>query len=202
MSKEIMIADRKCRTFINRGLHGEPIFEKTCWDTGSSNSKDPTGLVLIGLGFLIFLILILKKLRSNNSVKSNLKLLEEYVLWHSNNKDASASFGNSYQKGNFLIVQDKNGNVLDEVELKLAKYRVKGDVGDLDHLLDEYIEFYNQKNKKKADIINSKKRGDDFILCDLFNKVIKTISVDDCFYELNYEKFAKDFKKSKRDNLN
>lgn len=202
MLKPIFIADTKCRTFINRGLHGEPIFDKTCWDTGSSNSKDPTGLVFIGLGFLIFLILILKKLRSNNSVKSNLKLLEEYILWYQNNKDDSASIGNSYLKSDFLIVKDKIGNVLEEVEFRIAKYRVKGDVGDLDDLLTKYIEFHNKKSKKQADQMKSRKRGDDFILCDVNNQIIKKISVDDTFNELSYAKFVKEFYRRKREDLN
>ena len=146
--------------------------------------------IIFGLFIIYICIKILRKIFSSNNFNSN--LLEEYVLWHRNNKDASASIGNSYQKGNFLIVKDKFGNVLDEVEPRVIKYRLTGDIGDLDDLLEAYIEFYNQKNKKKADIMNSKKKGDDFILCDLFNKVIKKINVDDCFNELTHGKFVKD----------
>ena len=184
MSKEIIIADRTCYGYWDKGT-----FKQNCTYDSDSTGIGPISIIL---GFIIIIILIFKKNSSNNFSKVSSKSLEEYVLWHRNNKDASASIGNSYKKGNFLIVKDKFGNVLDEVEPRVIKYRLTGDVGDLDDLLDEYIEFYNQKNKKKADIMNSKKKGDDFILCDLFNKVIKKINVDDCFNELTHGKFVKD----------
>ena len=50
--------------------------------------------------------------------------------------------------------------------------------------------------------MKSRKRGDDFILCDVNNQIIKKISVDDSFNELSYAKFVKEFYRSKRENSN
>ena len=67
---------------------------------------------------------------------------------------------NSYSNNKFFVIKDHTGNVLEEVELKIAKYRIKGDdgvFGDLDDLLTKYIEFHNKNSKKQADQMRSKK---------------------------------------------
>ena len=112
---------------------------------------------------------------------------------------------NSYSNDKFFIIKDQIGNVLEEVELKIAKYRVKGNdaiFGDLDDLLTKYIEFHNKNSKKQADQMKSRKRGDDFILCDVNNQIIKKISIDESFNELSYAKFVEEFYRSKRENSN
>ncbi len=155
--------------------------------------------ILVYSIFIILAIFIyktfLQKKRENN-------LLKDYVSWYKKNKDEAASYVNSYSNDKFFIIKDQIGNVLEEVELKIAKYRVKGDVGDLDDLLTKYIEFHNKKSKKQADQMKSRKRGDDFILCDVNNQIIKKISIDDSFNELSYAKFVEEFYRSKRENSN
>ena len=161
--------------------------------------------ILIFLFVIIFTIFILKTFNHKNSQKisdRNNNLLTDYVSWYKKNKDEAASYANSYSNDKFFIIKDQIGNVLEEVELKIAKYRVKGDVGDLDDLLTKYIEFHNKKSKKQADQMKSRKRGDDFILCDVNNQIIKKISIDDSFNELSYAKFVKEFYRSKRENSN
>ena len=165
--------------------------------------------ILIFLFVIIFTIFILKIFVKNFNHKNTQKisdrknnLLTDYVSWYKKNKDEAASYANSYSNDKFFIIKDQIGNVLEEVELKIAKYRVKGDVGDLDDLLTKYIEFHNKKSKKQADQMKSRKRGDDFILCDVNNQIIKKISVDDSFNELSYAKFVKEFYRSKRENSN
>ena len=164
--------------------------------------------ILIFLFIIILTIFILKTfvktLNNKNTQKisdRNNNLLTDYVSWYKKNKDEAASYVNSYSNDKFFIIKDQIGNVLEEVELKIAKYRVKGDVGDLDDLLTKYIEFHNKKSKKQADQMKSRKRGDDFILCDVNNQIIKKISVDDSFNELSYAKFVKEFYRRKRENL-
>ena len=164
--------------------------------------------ILIFLFIIILTIFILKTfvktLNNKNTQKisdRNNNLLTDYVSWYKKNKDEAASYVNSYSNDKFFIIKDQIGNVLEEVELKIAKYRVKGDVEDLDDLLTKYIEFHNKKSKKQADQMKSRKRGDDFILCDVNNQIIKKISVDDSFNELSYAKFVKEFYRRKRENL-
>ena len=160
--------------------------------------------ILIFLFVIIFTIFILKTFNHKNTQKisdRNNNLLTDYVSWYKKNKDEAASYVNSYSNDKFFIIKDQIGNVLEEVELKIAKYRVKGDVGDLDDLLTKYIEFHNKKSKKQADQMKSRKRGDDFILCDVNNQIIKKISIDDSFNELSYAKFVEEFYRSKRENL-
>ena len=165
--------------------------------------------ILIFLFIIILTIFILKTfvktLNNKNTQKisdRNNNLLTDYVSWYKKNKDEAASYVNSYSNDKFFIIKDQIGNVLEEVELKIAKYRVKGDVGDLDDLLTKYIEFHNKKSKKQADQMKSRKRGDNFILCDVNNQIIKKISVDDSFNELSYAKFVKEFYRRKRENSN
>ena len=107
MSKEIMITDSTCYGYWDKGTYKE----RCTYDSDSIG----IGPISIVLGFIIILILIFKKNSSNSSVKSTSNLLEKYVLWYQNNKDDSASIGNSYLKGNFFIVKDKNGTILNEV---------------------------------------------------------------------------------------
>jgi len=165
--------------------------------------------ILIFLFVIILTIFILKTLvktfNNKNTQKisdRNNNLLTDYVSWYKKNKDEAASNVNSYSNDKFFIIKDQIGNVLEEVELKIAKYRVKGDIGDLDDLLTKYIEFHNKKSKKQADQMKSRKRGDDFILCDVNNQIIKKISIDDSFNELSYAKFVKEFYRRKRENSN
>ena len=165
--------------------------------------------ILIFLFIIILTIFILKTLvktfNNKNTQKisdRNNNLLTDYVSWYKKNKDKAASYVNSYSNNKFFVIKDHLGTVLEEVELKIAKYRVKGDVGDLDDLLTKYIEFHNKKSKKQADQMKSRKRGDDFILCDVNNQIIKKISIDDSFNELSYAKFVKEFYRSKRENSN
>lgn len=164
--------------------------------------------ILIFLFVIIFTIFILKTFNHKNTQKisdKNNNLLTDYVSWYKKNKDKAASYVNSYSNNKFFVIKDHTGNVLEEVELKIAKYRIKGDdviFGDLDDLLTKYIEFHNKNSKKQADQMKSKKRGDDFILCDVNNQIIKTISVEDSIDELSYAKFVKEFNRSKRENLN
>jgi len=165
--------------------------------------------ILIFLFVIILTIFILKTFvktfKNKNTQKisdRNNNLLTDYVSWYKKNKDEAASNVNSYSNDKFFIIKDQIGNVLEEVELKIAKYRVKGDIGDLDDLLTKYIEFHNKKSKKQADQMKSRKRGDDFILCDVNNQIIKKISIDDSFNELSYAKFVKEFYRRKRENSN
>ena len=118
-------------------------------------------------------------------------------------KDKTASYVNSYSNNKFFVIKDHLGTVLEEVELKIAKYRVKGNdaiFGDLDDLLSKYIEFHNKNSKKQADQMRSRKRGDDFILCDVNNQIIKKISVDDSLNELGYAEFGEVFLRKKKEN--
>tara|TARA_B100001250_G_C19611902_1_gene705354 strand:+ start:212 stop:796 length:585 start_codon:yes stop_codon:yes gene_type:complete len=194
MSKPMLIAGRTCKTFIDRGLHGEPIFKQNCYDTGSSNSNDPIGLVFIGLGFLIVFTLIFKKLGSNNSGKSTSKLLEDYIIWHQINIDDSASIGNSYATNRFLIIKNRIGNVIDEVEVQTAKskcypgkYIIEVHKNSF-AILDQYIDFYNKNNEEHADKFNSKIKGDCFELRNFYFQIIKTIEIDSAHDELNKNK--------------
>ena len=164
--------------------------------------------ILIFLFVIIFTIFILKTFNHKNTQKisdRNNNLLTDYVSWYKKNKAEAASYVNSYSNDKFFIIKDQIGNVLEEVELKIAKYRIKGDdgvFGDLDDLLTKYIEFHNKNSKKQADQMKSRKRGDDFILCDVNNQIIKKISVDDSFNELSYAKFVEEFYRRKRANSN
>ena len=156
--------------------------------------------IFIILAIFIYKTFLLKKIsdRENN-------LLKDYVSWYKKNKDKAASYVNSYSNNKFFVIKDHLGTVLEEVELKIAKYRVKGNdaiFGDLDDLLTKYIEFHNKNSKKQADQMRSRKRGDDFILCDVNNQIIKKISIDESFNELSYAKFVEEFYRSKRENSN
>ena len=51
------------------------------------------------------------------------------------------------------------------------------------HLQSGYFDRYTR----------SKKRGDDFILCDINNQIVKKISVEDSFNELSYAEFGEEF---------
>ena len=164
--------------------------------------------ILIFLLVIILTIFILKTFKNKNIQKvsdKNNNLLTDYVSWYKKNKDKAASYVNSYSNNKFFVIKDHTGNVLEEVELKIAKYRIKGDdgvFGDLDDLLTKYIEFHNKNSKKQADQMKSKKRGDDFILCDVNNQIIKKISVGDSIDELSYAEFSEEFYRKKRENLN
>lgn len=164
--------------------------------------------ILIFLFVIILTIFILKTFNNKNKQKisdKNNNLLTDYVSWYKKNKDKAASYVNSYSNNKFFVIKDHTGNVLEEVELKIAKYRIKGDdgvFGDLDDLLTKYIEFHNKNSKKQADQMKSRKRGDDFILCDVNNQIIKKISIDDSFNELSYAKFEEEFYRRKRENSN
>ena len=151
--------------------------------------------ILIILAIFIYKTFLQKKIsdRENN-------LLTDYVSWYKKNKDKAASYVNSYSNNKFFVIKDHLGTVLEEVELKIAKYRVKGDVRDLDDLLTKYIEFHNKNSKKQADQMRSRKRGDDFILCDVNNQIIKKISVDDSLNELGYAEFGEVFLRKKKEN--
>lgn len=50
--------------------------------------------------------------------------------------------------------------------------------------------------------MRSRKKGDDFILCDVNNQIIKKISVDESFNELSYAEFGEEFYRRKRENSN
>ena len=149
------------------------------------------------------MIFILKTFKNKNIQKvsdKNNNLLTDYVSWYKKNKDKAASYVNSYSNNKFFVIKDHTGTVLEEVELKIAKYRIKGDddvFGDLDDLLTKYIEFHNKNSKKQADQMRSKKRGDDFILCDVNNQIIKKISVGDSIDELSYAEFSEEFYRKK-----
>ena len=168
--------------------------------------------ILIFSIVIILVIFILKTFlqtfNNKNTQKisdKNNNLLTDYVSWYKKNKDEAASYVNSYSNNKFFVIKDHTGTVLEEVELKIAKYRIKGDdgvFGDLDDLLTKYIEFHNKNSKKQVDQMKSRKMGDDFILCDVNNQIIKKISVDDSFNELSYAKFVKEFYRRKRENLN
>ena len=164
--------------------------------------------ILIFLFVIILTIFILKTFNNKNKQKisdKNNNLLTDYVSWYKKNKDKAASYVNSYSNNKFFVIKDHTGTVLEEVELKIAKYRIKGDDGvfaDLDDLLTKYIEFHNKNSKKQVDQMRSKKRGDDFILCDVNNQIIKKISVGDSIDELSYAEFSEEFYRKKRENLN
>tara|TARA_A100000164_G_C21876921_1_gene758121 strand:- start:281 stop:856 length:576 start_codon:yes stop_codon:yes gene_type:complete len=163
--------------------------------------------ILIFLFVIILTIFILKTFNKKNTQKvsdKNNNLLTDYVSWYKKNKDKAASYVNSYSNNKFFVIKDHIGTVLEEVELKIAKYRIKGDdgvFGDLDDILTKYIEFHNKNSKKQADQMRSKKRGDDFILCDVNNQIIKKISIYDSFNELSYAEFGEEFLRKKRENL-
>ena len=198
--KPVLITNRKCRTFINRGLHGEPIFDQTCWNTGNSNSNDPTVLVPIVLGLSIFLFLrfLFKDIKNNRTkTLTNKKgmFLQDYVEWYKCNKDKSASISKSEIKGKYLIVNDQSGNILEEVllqtaQLQTANNSIDGKYGDMDEddLLTEYIIFHNKKSNKIADQMRSRKRDDKFLLFTSNNELIKTISIEKSFNGLNSNK--------------
>ena len=155
--------------------------------------------ILIILAIFIYKTFLQKKIsdRENN-------LLTDYVSWYKKNKDKAASYVNSYSTNKFFVIKDHIGTVLEEVEFKIAKYRVKGNdaiFGDLDDLLTKYIELHNKNSKKQADQMRSRKKGDDFILCDVNNQIIKKISVDDSFNELGYAEFGEGFLGEKKENL-
>ena len=160
--------------------------------------------ILVYSIFIILAIFIYKTFLQKKISDRENNLLKDYVSWYKKNKDEAASYVNSYSNDKFFIIKDQIGNVLEEVELKIAKYRIKGDdgvFGDLDDLLTKYIEFHNKNSKKQADQMRSRKRGDDFILCDVNNQIIKKISVDDSLNELGYAEFGEVFLRGKKENL-
>ena len=161
--------------------------------------------ILVYAIFIILAIFIYKTFLQKKISDRENNLLKDYVSWYKKNKDKAASYVNSYSNNKFFVIKDHLGTVLEEVELKIAKYRVKGNdaiFGDLDDLLTEYIEFHNKNSKKQADQMRSRKRGDDFILCDVNNQIIKKISVDDSLNELGYAEFGEVFLSGKKENSN
>ena len=141
--------------------------------------------IIFGLFIIYICIKILRKIFSFNNFNSN--LLEEYVVWHQNNKDDSASIGNSYASNNFLIIKDRIGNIIDEVQLDTARFRCYPNkysneenetaYNDLEDFLIAYIAFYNKNNQEKADQEKSGIKGDEFILRNSKCDVIKTIDM-------------------------
>ena len=168
MAKPMLIADRRCTT-VRKNIYGRTEYESNCYDSYDSKSNDLTGFILVGLGFLIVFTLIFKKLGSNNSGKSTSLLLEEYVLWYQNNKDDSVSIGNSYLKGDFLIIKDKFGTILDEVNKDIARKKTSGNsylkrdfliIKDkFGTILDE-VNKYIARNKTSMDRNNKEMRSE------------------------------------------
>ncbi len=147
---------------------------------------------LFGIIVLIFAIRILKRLSKN--IGSNPNLLEDYVIWHQNNIDKSASIGNSYATNKFLIIKDRIGNIIDELEVETAKskcypekYIIEVHKNFFD-ILDEYIDYYNENNEEKADKFTSTIRDDFLELYNSYNQIIKTIEIDSAYNELNKNK--------------
>ena len=135
-----MIADSSsCIGYWYRGTYKE-----NCDFDSDSIGIGPISIVL---GFIIILILIFKKNNSNNFSRISSKLLEEYVVWYQNNKDNSASIGNSYTKGDFLIVKDKIGTILDEVTKDTARIRCSQQ-----NILKEYQDEVNYEEYKRKNI--------------------------------------------------
>ena len=154
MSKEIMIADSStCRGYWDKGTYKE----RCTYDSDSIG----IGPISIVLGFIIIIILIFKKNTSNNLSRVSSKSLEEYVEWYKDNKDKSASFANSDIKGQYFIIKDKNGKILEEIKVEEAKLELweqgltnndstsNSPLYDVNNL-NEYIDIYNQDNKIKV----------------------------------------------------
>ena len=135
-----MIADSSsCIGYWYRGTYKE-----NCDFDSDSIGIGPISIVL---GFIIILILIFKKKNSNNFSRISSKLLEEYVVWYQNNKDNSASIGNIYTKGDFLIVKDKIGTILDEVTKDTARIRCSQQ-----NILKEYQDEVNYEEYKRKNV--------------------------------------------------
>ncbi len=158
---------------------------------------------------VIFIFLLLKFLfkDSKNSRKKTLLdkrriFLQDYVTWHNKYKNKLVSLPDCYESNKFFIIKDKSGNILEEVSLQTARYRILGNYFELNDLLNEYIRFHNKKNRRQADLVSSIVRDDNFLLFTSNNEFIKTISIKKSFNELNYNKSLEEFQRKKRERFN
>ncbi len=183
INNEFYIANRTCEG----RWYGDKYVEK-CWgDYGvvSANDNLINGYTLVlPILLIVGFIFIFKKFNRS-------KIIGEYVLWYAENIDASVSIGNTYMTEDFLIIKDKDGNILEEISIEDAHFRCKTSddpqvykFEDLDKFLTEYIIFHNKNNIEQADQMRSKKRGNDFILYNSNNEIIKTINLDNAYDEL------------------
>ena len=179
MSKEIMIADSTCYGYWDKGTYKE-----NCDFDSDSIGIGPISIVL---GVLIILILIFKKNSSNNLSRVSSKSLEEYVEWYKDNKDKSASFANSDIKGQYFIIKDKNGKILEEIKVEEAKYELwdsgltNNDSSSNSPLYDvnnlkEYINIYNQDNEIKVYKSGCKVMGDYIFIYDSKGDLVDKIA--------------------------
>tara|TARA_B100001250_G_C19582438_1_gene692696 strand:- start:95 stop:703 length:609 start_codon:yes stop_codon:yes gene_type:complete len=184
INNQFLISGRRCEG----RWYGKKYIEN-CWDTGGSvnHSSDNLingGTLVLPILLIVGLIFIFKKFNRG-------KIIGEYVLWYTDNIDNSVSIGNSYMTEDFLIIKDKDGNILEEISIEDARFRCRTcddpqvyKFKDLDEFMTEYIIFYNKNNIEQADQMISKKRGNDFVLYNSDNEIIKTINLDNAYDEL------------------